>query len=326
MEPFTIEEYRQTYLSDNRLNELYQVKLFKIFVPKVYQGLELSLGDGMIELMRIAEVQGGLGWTLNLGAGANWFSGFFNNEAAVEIFSPDQAVIAGSGFTSGNFSKVENGFLIDGSWSRCTGAKHATFFSLNAKSEKGEVKTFVLPRHQVELADEKWQIFGLRNTSSYAINIQKETIPDRYRFTINTIQNPHAYLVHKVPFETFARLCMSASFVGIVKCFYNKCINHPVNQASLKFCEENLLPIIEQASGECLVWSEKITQSIKKDQFKTKEALKMQKALGGNNVKLYDKVQQLALKAGLPIVEEDTLVHWAYRDVLTAVQHYMVKP
>ncbi len=326
MEPFSIEEYQQTYLSESRLNELYQGNLFKLFVPKVYHGLELSLRDGMIELMNVAEMQGGLGWTLNLGAGANWFSGFFNAKAAQEIFLPNQGVIAGSGFTSGNFSKVDTGFLIDGSWSRCTGAKHATFFSLNAKNEDGIVKSFVIPRHQVELADEKWPIFGLRNSSSYAINIQEEVIPDSYKFAINTIQNPNAYVVHKVPFETFARLCMSASFIGIVKCFLNKCIDHPLNNFSLKYCKEELIPELEKAKENCLVWSDKVTQSIDKDQFNSEEAQEMQKSLGNTNVKLYDKVQQLALKAGLPIVEEDNLVHWSYRDILTAVQHYMVKP
>ena len=327
MTPFTIEEYRQTYLSEYRLKDLYREQLFKIFVPKAYSGLELSLKDGIKELMRVAEVQGGLGWTLNLGAGANWFSGFFNDEAAKEIFSPEQAVIAGSGFTSGFYSQAENSdFLINGTWSRCTGAKHANFFSLNAKNSQGDVKSFVIPRSQVQLSDEKWQIFGLRNTSSYAIEIKEETVPNRYCFTINHIENPNAYEIHKVPFETFARLCMSASFIGIVQCFLNKCKEHPLNEFSVAYCNQEVAPLIKQAGTDCLEWSERVTDMIKEGRFSNETATAMQTSLGRNNVDLYDKVQHLFFKAGLPVVEEDTLVHWAYRDVLTAVQHYMVKP
>jgi hypothetical protein len=48
--------------------------------------------------------------------------------------------------------------------------------------------------------------------------------------------------------------------------------------------------------------------------------------LGENNMKIFDAVQGLFLAGGLPFIEEDKLVHWAYRDVLTAVQHFMVKP
>lgn len=327
MDPFLIEEYRQTYLSENRLNELYRQKLFKLFVPKAYGGLELSLKEGAVELMKVAQMQGGMGWTLNLGAGANWFSGFFNHDAAEEIFMPEQAVIAGSGFTSGNFSKTDDGgFIIDGTWSRCTGAKHANFFSLNAKNENGDSNTFVVPRSQVQLSDEKWQIFGLRNTSSYAIHIYEEHIPTRYKFTINTIENPNAYDVHTVPFETFARLCMSASFIGIVSCFLKKCEEHNLNDSSLKFCNDQIKPLLVKSKEDCFLWSDRVMALLNEKQLNTEASKDMQTVLGNNNIQLFNRVQKLFLLAGLPVVEEDNIVHWAYRDVLTAVQHYMVKP
>ncbi len=315
------------YLSEERLGVLYRKKLFKLFVPKAYGGLELSLNEGMLELMKIARIQGGLGWTVNLGAGANWFSGFFNDEAAKAIFTPERGVIAGSGFASGSWEKADNNqFIIHGTWSRCTGAKHATYFSLNARNEEGKLKTFVVPRDQVTLADEKWPIFGLRNTSSYAIDIDSQRIPSHFNFEINAIQNPHAYLVHQVPFETFARLCMCASFIGIVECFLDKCQQHPLNAISLQVIEEQFTPLVEEAKHSFLDWSEKITEAVLNNTMTDEVAQQLQSSLGKNNVQLYELIQQLFLRAGLPIVEEDTLVHWAYRDVLTAVQHYMVKP
>ena len=327
MNPFTIEEYKQTYLSEERLEVLYRKKLLKLFVPKAYDGLGLSLHEGTLELMRIARIQGGLGWTVNLGAGANWFSGFFNDEAAKMIFTPERGVIAGSGFASGSWEKAEHDqFIIHGTWSRCTGAKHATYFSLNARNEEGALKTFVIPRSQVTLADEKWPIFGLRNTSSYAIDIDKQRIPSHFNFEINAVQNPHAYSVHHVPFETFARLCMSASFIGIISCFLEKCQQHPLNSSSLQVIDEQFTPLVDDAKQSCLDWSEKISEAVSNNTMTDEVAQQLQISLGQNNVELYELTQQLFFRAGLPIVEEDTLVHWAYRDVLTAVQHYMVKP
>ncbi|GAB5417214.1 MAG: hypothetical protein Crog4KO_20800 [Crocinitomicaceae bacterium] len=322
---FNIKEYQQSFLAEDRLEALYDEKLFKIFVPRKYGGLELDLTSGVRELIRIASIQGGLGWALNLGAGANWFSGFLSDQGANEIFSPQNAVIAGSGFVSGTFEQQGDQFSINGTWSRCTGAQYANFFSLKAKNEAGDIKTFVIPREQVTIADEKWAITGLRNTSSYAISIQDERIPEQYEFEINTILNSNAYGVHAVPFETFARVCMCASFIGIVKCLSECCVEFSLNEPSLEYINLELQPMINAAEKCCIDWAQRVDALAPSDQVTTTTSDQLKIELTQQNLGLFQAVQQLFLKGGLPLVEEDTLVHWAYRDVLTAVQHQMVK-
>lgn len=322
---FSVDEYRQTFLLKNRLEELYNQKRFKLFVPKVYGGLELDLASGVHHLIDVASIQGGLGWALNLGAGANWFCGFLSDQAATEIFSPREAVIAGSGFASGTFRQDDSSFCINGTWSRCTGAQYANFFSLNSKNENGTIKTFVIPREQVTIADEKWPITGLRNASSFAISIRDEKIPLHYEFQINTINNPHAYKVHTIPFETFARVCMSASFIGIVQCLIDRCCDYPLNKASLQFIKNHLQPEVNAAENACIDWASKVDSQAELGQMTSEVLDSLKTELAKSNVYLFDLVQQLFLKGGLAFVEEDTLIHWAYRDVLTAVQHQMVK-
>src|SRR5690554_6949111 len=149
MNPFTLKEYQQLFLNEDKLKHCYDQKWFKIFVPKSYQGLELSMREGCKVLKEIAKLQGGLGWTVNLGAGANWFSGFFEGEVARNLFSTEGAVIAGSGFTNGNWIETEGAYEISGEWSKCTGANHASLFSLTANNEQKGPKTFVVPREAV---------------------------------------------------------------------------------------------------------------------------------------------------------------------------------
>lgn len=322
---FSINEYRQTVLSKERLEELYDQKLFKLFVPKIYGGLELDLESGVNQLIRVASIQGGMGWALNLGAGANWFSGFLSDQAAKEIFSSKEAVIAGSGFASGAFKHDNDQFVINGTWSRCTGAQYANFFSLNAKNENGAVKTFVIPREQVTFSDEKWQIVGLRNASSYAISIRDEKIPLQYEFEINTVQNSHAYGVHAIPFETFARVCMSASFIGIVQCLIDQCCESLLNENSLRFITDQLQPLVNEAEKGCMDWANRVDSHVDSVQMPAEISDSLKTELAKSNVALFEAVQQLFLKGGLAFVEEDSLIHWAYRDVLTAVQHKMVK-
>lgn len=326
MEPFKLEEYQQTYLSDYRLQTIYDQGWFKLFVPKVYNGLELSLTEGLKVLYEAAKIQGGLGWTVNLGAGANWFSGFLTHEAALRVVEPSHAVIAGSGFASGSWKKEEKGFKLNGLWSRCTGAKHATFFSLNAKGDNDQLKTFVIPRAQIELAEEKWPILGLRNSSSYAIDIQEQSIPEYFSFTINKVCNPHAYEIHNIPFETFARCCMTASFIGIVSCFVEHCKSHSLNARSLKLIRETIDPLLADTQAKLYERATELTNKLVDNSIDESYLFDLRSKLGDNNIALYKQVQTLFLSGGLPLVEEDKLVHWAYRDVLTAVQHYMVKP
>src|SRR5690554_6386288 len=133
--------------------------------------------EGCKVLKEIAGIQGGLGWTVNLGAGSNCFSAFFNDEVAETQFVSCQAVVRGSGFTSGEWRTTTNGYQISGESSKCAGANHATLFSLQANSKKERAKIFVVPNEQVQLSAEKWPIMGMRNSSSFGIVLDQAEVP-----------------------------------------------------------------------------------------------------------------------------------------------------
>ena len=324
---FEIEEYKQSYLTQKRLDFLYDNNWFKMYVPKDYGGLELSLTEGAKILTKAATLQGGLGWTLNLGAGANWFSGFFSDSTAKSLFSSPNAVIAGSGFASGTYETDETKVILNGKWSRCTGAAHASMFSLNAKSDKGKITSFVVPREQAKLSDDKWPIFGLKNTSSHTIELNKVEIPKEYGFQINDIKNHEDYAVYHIPFESFARICMSSSFIGIVKCLV-RIIEYDLlsKKPEMAIDIQKILKLILKSEAKRNELSEELSSLSFDREVSTSFESQLKTQLGENNELLYELVQQLFFKGGLPFVEEDQLIHWAYRDVLTGVQHYMVKP
>lgn len=326
MSPFTIEEYQQLYLNEDRLQKCYDEKWFKLFVPKAYNGLELSMENGCRELLKIAEIQGGLGWTVNLGAGANWFSGFFENEVAKTLFMPENAVIAGSGMTNGEWMSTSIGFEITGEWSKCTGANHATLFSLTANNSTEGSKIFVVPKEKVSLSAEKWPIMGMRNSSSFGIVLNKAKVPNGYDFQMNIVKNHEDYGVFHIPFQAFARLCMSASYLGVVKCLVNLCQTDLKKTMVLEIIEKDLNPLIQVAEEHLYEIANRVENLSSDGNYSEFNEDKMRKQLGENNISIFEVVQKLFLAGGLPFIEEDTLIHWAYRDVLTAVQHFMVKP
>ncbi|PKR80632.1 hypothetical protein CW751_09690 [Brumimicrobium salinarum] len=326
MSPFTIQEYQQFHLNTNRLEECYTEKWFKMFVPKTYNGLQLSMEEGCRKLLKIAEIQGGLGWTVNLGAGANWFAGFFDDEVANKLFSPEKAVIAGSGTVNGSWEDVKKGFEITGQWSKCTGAAHATLFSITAKNSDEEPKTFVVPREQVMLSKEKWPIMGMRNSSSFGISLQKATVPIGYDFKMNEVKNHLDYGVFHIPFQSFARLCMSASFLGVVLCLMRHCLRENSKSKVTSIIKNELEPLIRSTANRLYQLAERTENRSKQNQLLEQDAMQIKTELGKAHLAIFDVVQSLFLAGGLSFIEEDQIIHWAYRDVLTAVQHFMVKP
>src|SRR5690554_7737173 len=63
-----------------------------------------------------------------------------------------------------------NGYQISGEWSKCTGANHATLFSLTANSKKEGAKIFVVPKEQVQLSAEKWNLLFRQDRKSTRLN------------------------------------------------------------------------------------------------------------------------------------------------------------
>lgn len=324
MRKISIEDYKESQVSEDLLEELFKRNWFKLFVPRDYGGLELDFKTASQHITEASTHFGGLGWVLNLGAGANWFSGFFDPETAKTIFSPPKTVIAGSGADSGTY-KVENkSVILNGGWGKCTGAAHANYFSLNAKNEEtGELSSFVVPRESVEFSDDKWEIFGLKSTSSLTINLKNAQIPESFGFYINSIKNHSDYKVFHIPFEQFARVCMSSCFIGIAQCFLNTLHTEKIfDEEITNSLQQKIIKAIKKRDTFSEIIQEKSNGGLLDDKIQTD----LRFELGKENVLIFDGIQELFKKGGLTMIEEKQLCHWAYRDVLTAIQHHMIKP
>src|SRR5690606_5857792 len=73
-------------LSKDLLELVYDHKWFKLFVPKIYGGLALSLLDGLLVEEALSRINGSLGWTVTLCSGANLFIGFLDQTLADRLF------------------------------------------------------------------------------------------------------------------------------------------------------------------------------------------------------------------------------------------------
>ncbi len=214
-------------LSDEWLEVIYEKKWFKLFVPKELEGLGLDLTEALRLEEKLAELDGSLGWTVTLCAGAAWFVGFLDKELSHEVFSDPKVCLAGSGFVGGKADLVDGKWLVSGSWTYASGALHATHFTANCETlengiplldKKGNpvVKAFILKKGEVEILD-GWNYMGMIATGSHAFKAEGISIPKNRAFEIHPDQAVLADPVFRYPFLQFAEATLAVNILGIAQ-------------------------------------------------------------------------------------------------------------
>jgi alkylation response protein AidB-like acyl-CoA dehydrogenase len=234
--------------SEEVLNWIRKENLWNIWVPKDFDGLELSFSDGLSKLRELARIDGSLGWTVTLCSGANFFIGNLEPKTATDIFQKSgTTILGGSGGTFGKAEKMGDDFKISGTWRYATGAPYLTHFTLNAeifesgkallnKDGSPKVRSFVLPKEKVRIIED-WNTMGLKASVTHSFEVKNAVIPKRFSFIYNEFYQPQD--IFKIPFSVFADLTLWVNYVGIAEHFLEEAIKiKSVN--ILKNLESNL--------------------------------------------------------------------------------------
>ncbi|WP_296701289.1 acyl-CoA dehydrogenase family protein [Algoriphagus sp.] len=207
------------------LEVIYQEKWFQLFVPKSLNGLGMDFLEALKVEEKLARLDGSLGWTVTLCAGAAWFTGFLNESLCNEVFPKKDLCFAGSGYVGGKAQKIGNEYLIQGSWTYASGALHATHFTANCEliengnpllDDQGNpiIKAFILKKEEVEILD-GWNYMGMIATGSHAFKADKISVPLNRCFEIKpkmaTLEDP----IFQVPFLQFAEATLAVNILGI---------------------------------------------------------------------------------------------------------------
>lgn len=322
-----LSDYQEKRVPLNSIKTLQEKGYFKMFIPKSLGGLELGLTDATQLLVETAKIHGSLGWIHNLGAGANYFCGFFDPATAEELFSPKDVITSGSGFSNGSFELSENKYTLNGTWSKCSGAAFASLFTLNAFNTEGKQRSFIVPATHVNVCPD-WQSFGLQASASDSITLKNVKVPESYTFEIGKVKSFQDYLIYHTPFDLFARVCLSATFEGLAEGLLLSLKDAPQHKktAFSQFYKEiksdlSSLHLKRDAliakSEEFLISTNTIAPSFVEDFANT---------MGNAHFKIYQKITKLYWHSGITISETTCESHWIFRDIMTAIQHYMLKP
>ncbi|MGC7929610.1 acyl-CoA dehydrogenase [Lysinibacillus sp. VIII_CA] len=328
-------------LPQDILEFIYEQKLFKLFTANELGGKNLDLVEGIEVFQQIAALDGNVGWLVTIGTGGNAFIPAFSQEMCERIFSPKEAVIAGSGYPTGIAIKVEGGYVVTGQWKYCSGSDYATTFTMNCLIEQNGMKTeniisCSLDRQDVEVLHD-WRAMGLKATASHTIRVNNVWIPQEATFQIGTIRNNYGNSVHTFPFTTFAEASFLSVCLGITENLLEEAFilikqrNHAANRTermgALQFLFMQQQKHFKQCEQQFYTTLSGYWQKHQQDQSLTEEELmqftQMSKEIAAACIEIANK---LIRNLGMDAITETSRLNRIWRNLYTAAQHGFLTP
>lgn len=346
LETLAYEADKAGVLQPGQLQTVYSNKWFKMFVPREYGGLQISLPEALRIEEDLARIDGSLGWTITLCAGANMFVGYMQPEFAQKIFLEDRVCLGGSGASTGTAEILDDGYRVNGFWRYATGAPHLTHFTANCYivkegspllDESGSplIQSFLFEKDEVMVVED-WDMMGLKATASHSFEVKDLKVARDRSFIIDekyaTIDQP----VYQYPFLQFAETTIAVNSLGMAENF--------LDQMFLLYDEKNALGRKDNGNVSSLLFM--ITKAHddlerKKDIFYSKADHSWQQLISTNQIDtatladISDLSRDLARSAreivsdmypfcGMKAAENGSVLNRIFRDIFTGSQHALL--
>ncbi len=186
----TIEErrddfHRARHVSQDIIEELRTLGLYRAFVPEQFGGSGMAPTDFLQLIERIACADGSAGWVASF-AFASKYLASLPAETLRELYAegPD-VVFAGCVFPPQPARRVEGGFVVRGRWPFASGCNGASILGVgilsDSENDGGLPRMAVMPAEKAEI-DETWNAVGMRGTGSHDLIVEDVFVPDAWTF------------------------------------------------------------------------------------------------------------------------------------------------
>jgi alkylation response protein AidB-like acyl-CoA dehydrogenase len=214
-------------LSPAVVERLFDLGLFRLWIPRRYGGLELDLPRTLAIYESVARADGSVGWAVMIGAGGGLFAAWLEPAHAGEIFGPRDAVIAGSGSPEGRAERVAGGYRVRGRWRYASGADYATTFTANCLVTRNGVaveqpdgsplvRAMAFDRSEVTVL-RTWNTNGMRGTGSHDFEVRDVLVPERRSFSVLADAPREPGPLYRLPFGVLTELPIAAVALGIAR-------------------------------------------------------------------------------------------------------------
>ena len=340
---------RRAALPDEVVRSLIEHGLFRLWIPRRYDGFELSLPAALEIYEAAARHDGSFGWAVMIGAGGGLFAAWLEETTAREIFGPPQAVIAGSGTPEGRAERVEGGYRVSGRWRYASGAPYATTFTANCIVTSGGepvpdadgrplIRAMAFAPSEVEIL-QTWDSAGMRGTASHDFEVRDVFVPERRSFSVFTDAPREPGPLYRLPFGVLTELPIAAVALGISR----HALEAFAALAGKKkaFASNTLLaddPTVQSAYAKAHAAWQLAKAGVTALAARSWQSATASRALHAQEraeitatcahcvASLRTALGELASVAGMTAIQQDSELARAWRDLLTLAAHFSVSP
>jgi indole-3-acetate monooxygenase len=168
-------------LAPEVFDSMLEAGLFGIWTPQELGGSETDPVTSLKLHEILSYEDAAAGWYLFVTAVGTGTAGIYlPEEGTDEVFAGERLPsVVGQGTRPGHAVKVDGGYQLTGAWNFASGSPHANWFIALAVIEGAEeARVFIVPRDEVSVDTESWDVLGLRGTGSFDYTIEDKFVPD----------------------------------------------------------------------------------------------------------------------------------------------------
>ena len=334
-------------IPEDLARDLAHAGFFRIHLPEVYGGLDLTPMQAMEVFEELAQADASVAWCVWNG-NTHWTAAQLSSETARTIHADPDVVTANSTRASGQAHVVDGGYRVSGRWSFVSGCELATWMVLLCiVHEAGEPRISpagapenrftLVPVRDCDIID-TWTVGGLRGTGSHDVVVRDVFVPSSYG---SGFTDPHVLPEPRYRLPPFSRVIpgLGAMALGIARTAietFGEIAGAKTPQRTTQMLRENHGAQVRVSQAEALARSARLFLFDSLDRlWSTVIATGEAPMEGRAHVRLaashavssaVQAIDLLYLGAGGSSIYTSCPLERAFRDVHTITQHIGVHP
>jgi alkylation response protein AidB-like acyl-CoA dehydrogenase len=246
-------------LPDDVLDALYDARLFRMLIPRAYDGEEVEPATLFQVVETLAQGDGSAAWCVGQASGLSMSSAYVAPEVARAIVGDRRAVLAsGPNNAKAIMVECEGGYRVTGNWSFASGSKHAAWLCghgthcapdgtprLKPDGKPRDLLTVLFPKSSATMID-VWNVMGLKGTGSDSYSVKDLFVPKDHSFMRDTDE----YRREKGPLYRFSIFNMfGVGFSGVALGLARRALDDFIKLAvaktpyasTVRLCDNNVI-------------------------------------------------------------------------------------
>lgn len=184
---------KQRKIHADTIKALYESELFRVCQPDWAGGLEMDFGMLLDVTVELGRGCGSTCWVYVNLAAHQWMLAMWPEQAQKEVWQKGPDIFTASSFIypAGRATKVEDGYLLSGRWSFCSGIDFCDWIMVGGMEHRDnaapEPRMFLFPLADAEIMD-TWDVIGLAGTGSKDTVCENLFVPDHRVVLVDDVQ------------------------------------------------------------------------------------------------------------------------------------------